>query len=460
MTFNFTHLICIHRTSLPPVCPQPLQDGSGDWTGVEDCLYIALYAPDNLNGTALVFFHGGSLLVGGANDAAIEASKLALATQSVVAVVQYRLGVLGWLPPASSSSATNLGLRDAIVALRLLKTVLPAFGVSNIAIGGHSAGGLIIRALLATPSAASLYNKAIMLSDPMNYAMYNASTLTTLQNNFFPNLGCSTTDAACHNALSLGSILTAQIGFTPADYDGSTAGPIPYRPIKDGSLVTSSLTTTFPSTLKPVLVTTAHDEGGALIYGQVPALPAEYFPAVLPGVLPDFRADAVLNSSYYTLDTSDDDTLRWTLKNVVTDLGWKCADWTFAKAWAARSGKVWTAEILRGGIYSSNADIEFCSDSELHVCHQNDLPIVFGTAPSPTLTQSSLTTELQARIKMFIRDTNPNAPGYATWSKTTASNVNRLSLTATSGATASASGPCADFWGTPTAPFDWQIWGL
>lgn len=97
---------------------------------------------------------------------------------------------------------------------------------------------------------------------------------------------------------------------------------------------------------------------------------------MLHSVIPDFRADAVLNSSFYQLDPNDPDAVRDELAIVITDLGWRCPDWTFVKAWAARGGSVFTGMFLRGGLHSSNANLSFCSSSETHVCHTDDLPIL------------------------------------------------------------------------------------
>ena len=64
------------------------------------------------------------------------------------------------------------------------------------------------------------------------------------------------------------------MAFDPREHDPSTAGNIPLRPIKDGSLIQYSLTTSFPSNLKPALITTNHDEAGTFIFGAIPQLPA------------------------------------------------------------------------------------------------------------------------------------------------------------------------------------------
>jgi len=175
-------------------------------------------------------------------------------------------------------------------------------------------------------------------------------------------------------------------------------------------------------------------------------------------VIPDFRAEAIEASPHYALDTNDPDTVRKTLKNVVTDLGWRCADQWFARKWTQHGGKAYTAEILRGAWYSFNAKIQFCTESETQVCHHNDLPIIFGTTTTPSATQASLTTEIQKRLKAFIKNGSPNASRYATWNKTTSTATNVLPLGA--GLSVTPPGACADLWGTAAAPFDWQMFGL
>jgi len=54
---------------------------------------MVVYAPPQPR-QFFVWVHGGSLWAGGANDPMLEGSQLALATNAVVVVVQYRLGVV------------------------------------------------------------------------------------------------------------------------------------------------------------------------------------------------------------------------------------------------------------------------------------------------------------------------------------------------------------------------------
>jgi len=155
------------------MCPQPYTDASNY---SEDCLYFVAYVPLNATPVSysggapvLVWIHGGSYYFGSASDPVLDGSKLAQATGSVVVVVQYRLGVLGYLPPASLSANKNLGVQDVIAALTYIQNMIGGVGGdrSTVVLAGQSSGANLIRNLLATPSASNLFKRAILESDPM-----------------------------------------------------------------------------------------------------------------------------------------------------------------------------------------------------------------------------------------------------------------------------------------------------
>jgi hypothetical protein len=112
-----------------------------------------------------MWVHGGSFIAGSATAPGLDGSKLAVATNSIVAVMQYRLGALGFM----SNGATNLAVKDTINAMNFLAKVVPSFGgsASKITLAGQSSGAGMIRAILATPSASSLFQSAILQSDPI-----------------------------------------------------------------------------------------------------------------------------------------------------------------------------------------------------------------------------------------------------------------------------------------------------
>jgi carboxylesterase type B len=67
------------------------------------------------------------------------------------------------------SGKTNLAAGDILTALHFLQKVLPSFGgsPSKITLAGQSSGANMIRGVLAMPSASSLFQSAILQSDPM-----------------------------------------------------------------------------------------------------------------------------------------------------------------------------------------------------------------------------------------------------------------------------------------------------
>ncbi len=82
-------------------------------------------------------------------------------------MIQYRLGAFGFLSPPSGQA--NIAVGDVMTALKFLHNVLPSFNgnPNKITIAGQSSGATMVRALLATPSASSLFYNAILQSDPM-----------------------------------------------------------------------------------------------------------------------------------------------------------------------------------------------------------------------------------------------------------------------------------------------------
>jgi carboxylesterase type B len=96
--------------------------------------------------------HGGSFSSGAATSPGLDGSALALSSGVIVVTVQYRLGVLGWLPPTTISSGINLGVKDVKQALTFLNKVLPSFGgaPNQITLAGQSSGAAMIRGELRT----------------------------------------------------------------------------------------------------------------------------------------------------------------------------------------------------------------------------------------------------------------------------------------------------------------------
>ncbi|TFK54644.1 alpha/beta-hydrolase [Heliocybe sulcata] len=455
-------------SALPLSCPQPNVDDSAF---SEDCLSMILYVPSNIkagsNVPTMMWIHGGSFIVGSATGPGLDGSSLASATNSIVAVVQYRLGALGWMAP---SGATNLAMGDLITALGFLKAVVPSFGgdASHVTIAGQSSGANMVRAMLAIPSASSLFNNAIIQSDPMDYGFLSTSTQQTMQSYFNGLLNCAASDTSCLDAISLDDLIDAQMNLFSTAYslDPAATQAEPMRPVHDGELITTTLDSSspFPSVSKSVLVSTVLDEAALTIYGNYQtAIPESSWEQAVNGTFGSARTQLICNSSQYAASqfvASANATVdaRAQLQELGTDYIWKCASWTFARNWASHGGAVYAGLYIVGSSYPGNEAVAYCTQAGV-VCHQDDIQIVFGTAPSPDGEQAALIGEMQARYGAFFRtgDPNPAGKGLAEWQAGGGSDVNAILLGGSGLAPVGACDP--SYWGEEVQ-YDYQVYGI
>jgi len=449
-------------SQLPLACPQSDIDDSAF---NEDCLSMILYVPSTISANSdaptLMWIHGGSFQFGSATNPGLDGSNLAAATDSIVAVVQYRLGALGLMAP---NGKLNLLAGDIITGLQFLQKILPSFGgsASKITLAGQSSGANMIRGMLAIPSASSLFQSAIIQSDPMDYGFFSTDTQQTLQSYFNGLFSCAASDSACWNRQSLDDILNGQDNLIQAapTLDASVGIGEQIRLVKDGSLITTPLDSTapFPSVSKPILISNVKNEAATSIYGNVPAITAESYAMAVDGTFGDAATAKILaNPNYAALNGSSNEDQRPVLEKLGTDQIWRCPGWTFARNWVGHGGKAFVGLYVVGASYPGNIQItDFCAESGV-VCHQDDIEIVFGTVPSPNAQQSALVTEMQARYKAFLNTGNPNAAGHATWNAATTSDVHALTL---GGSGEVASGGCDPSFFGDAIPYDYQVFDI
>ncbi|WP_414729227.1 carboxylesterase family protein [Zhongshania aliphaticivorans] len=155
--------------------------------GSEDCLYLNVWAPASPKELlpVLVFFHGGSGIVGDSAHPLYNGQRLAEEANAVVVTANYRLGVFGSLQsPAlhTGDPAEDSGsyfLLDMIRVLDWLSENCLAFGCDSkaITISGQSAGAVSVLALLRSPLAQGKFQGAISFSG----LPFSASTETALK---------------------------------------------------------------------------------------------------------------------------------------------------------------------------------------------------------------------------------------------------------------------------------------
>lgn len=163
--------------TFPKPCPQTIACPSlSAMTQSEDCLGLNVWTPvaapyESLR-PVVVFIHGGSFEYGCTASPGYDGEALASRTHNVVVTLQYRLGALGFMATdemvaeAPDGAAGNWGLRDQLAALEWVQANIEGFGgdPDNVTLIGHSAGGISICAMLADPSTADLFQRAIVLS--------------------------------------------------------------------------------------------------------------------------------------------------------------------------------------------------------------------------------------------------------------------------------------------------------
>lgn len=179
---------------LPPRCAQIGVEGPGS----EDCLYLDIFVPERRHKKPLpvVFYvHGGSLRVGSAWDN--DPSRIARETNSIVVMVNYRLGMLGFLNhpaldlEAADGVSGNYGLLDQQLALQWVHDQIRAFGGDphNITLTGMSAGAWSVCAHLTSENMAGTFARAVLHSG--DCFTRDVATARATGTTFVETLGCT-----------------------------------------------------------------------------------------------------------------------------------------------------------------------------------------------------------------------------------------------------------------------------
>jgi para-nitrobenzyl esterase len=287
-----------------PSCPQPMNandtPNSGGANGPisEDCLQLNVFAPKNAKAApVMVWIHGGSHRTGagwiydGSN----------FARDGVVLVaINYRLGPLGYFAhPALTKAAKpgepvgNYGLMDQIAALEWVQRNIARFGgdPKNVTVFGESAGGMSALAILATPKAKGLYQKAIVESGggwfpPTDLAKKEADGVAALEKIGVP----ATATAADLRALPLDKI-------NPINGN--------YGPFTDGRLMTETASQSLArGNFADVPLIIGSNSGEDSLMGPGPLTPAQLalIPAAARAVYPEEAkaGDEVLARAIFT----------------------------------------------------------------------------------------------------------------------------------------------------------------
>ncbi|HRH60881.1 MAG TPA: carboxylesterase family protein, partial [Chitinophagaceae bacterium] len=143
----------------------------------EDCLYLNVWTAAKSSKEkrpVIVWIYGGGFVSGGSACAIYDGENLA--KKGVVFVsINYRVGVFGFLAhpeltkESNGKGSGNFAFLDQIAALQWVKKNIEAFGgdPNRVTIAGQSAGSFSVNALMASPVAKGLFQRAIGESGAM-----------------------------------------------------------------------------------------------------------------------------------------------------------------------------------------------------------------------------------------------------------------------------------------------------
>ncbi|KFQ48497.1 Carboxylesterase 5A, partial [Pelecanus crispus] len=244
-------------TSYPPLCPQDLsllktaeknfKEKHPPFQTSEDCLYLSVYSPAGSNKKdklpVMVWIHGGNFIFGGASR--YDGSALSAYENIVVVIIQYRLGLLGFLNTGDEHARGNWAFLDQVAALRWIQENIEHFGgdPGSVTIFGVSAGSCFVFGHVLSPLSKGLFHKAISESGiliPPTKDLHLSTDLTKIASIF-----------KCETSSSLSLINCLRNQEAKDIVFNSTVG---LKEIGDKKSITSTLEFLLPMMFLPVIV--------------------------------------------------------------------------------------------------------------------------------------------------------------------------------------------------------------
>ena len=404
-----------------PIAPQRISSARLAKRGLsaaEDCLSLNVWTPaaDGARRPVLVFLHGGGVEIGSGSAPLLDGARLAARGDLVVVTLNFRLGALGSLYAperlgADGESATNLALRDQLLALRWVRDEIGAFGgdPGAVTLGGQSSGALAIACLLAGEAARGLFARAILQSGGLERVRSTAAA-AELGRRFLAEVGDD--GRADPRRLELAKILDAQHrlpnGFVPptARFHHAIDGEL----VKEHPLVRAAHAPLLPV---PILAGTTADEWRIF---DAELEDAEFsHPKLRERAALLLRPDADLDAALeiYAAERREDDPAlrrRAIAGALVSDFHFTAPTLQFARHHAARGQPVfgyrldWPSPRPGLGAY-----------------HDMCLPLLFGNLEAaPPLAGTGPEAQRMSEILQdawiaFIRGGDPSTPGLGPW---------------------------------------------
>jgi para-nitrobenzyl esterase len=417
-----------------PACMQAANSQGNTAPVSEDCLYLNVWTPAIKPAEkipVIVWIYGGGFSGGSTSIPMYDGMNFA--KKGVVLVsVAYRVGPFGFLahPELSSESGKgsgNNGLEDMIAGLRWVKENIARFGgdPSKVTIFGHSAGGMAVNMLAASPVTKGLFQRVICMS---------GGSFAPLQTSDQGGLGLGI--PALKLAESTGEAFVKKLGAANIKAAramkaeeiqkniGGGMGVGGFRPAADGYIIPSDLHSIYQAGRfndTPILIGHTSDELGSF-GGRGTVTAAQFEKQIKSQYGP--HADAILSVYPHSTDAE----AAKSSKGISRESTFSWSTWTWARL-QSQKGKGKAFEYFYD-YHAPNVDGSG---------HGSDVPYAFQTlsggregAPKPE--DLKLSDIISSYWVNFAKSGDPNGPGLPKWPSFSENNQQAMVFDATPGA--------------------------
>ncbi|MBN3315123.1 D2 protein, partial [Atractosteus spatula] len=390
----------------------------------EDCLYLNIFVPLDVNFTApvskslpvMVWIHGGDFIAGSASKALYDGRFIASSTHTVVVSIAYRLGAFGFLVTGKdpkTSSLGNYGFLDQQTALLWVQQNIAVFGgdPNKVTIFGESAGAQSVSLHLMVQSSKPLFKQAVLQSLPFSIPLKTKSSVIS---GVYRNSLSAFNDMDCLLSLTPEAVLAAQI-----KAGSKIVNPFRFLemfetwgPFIDGELIKEQAVTAFLKghwqKEKPILLGTTSEEGVIFVYSvftkPVSLLECTVYTAAI------FKQHALRILHKYMPFYPDADH-RKLMSQTVTDYVFLCPSRKAARTGMKEGSTVWM--YVFDHVISDHRvwdGLKFCYH---HACHGAELPFMFNSVSLRNFTftaqEQVLANQMVCYWGTFAHTGDPNA---------------------------------------------------
>lgn len=384
--------------------------------GSEDCLFLNIWVPANhaVKLPVMVWIYGGGFAAGSTSEPRQDGTNLA--RQGVVVVsMNYRLGIFGFFvhselaQESGHNAAGNYGFLDQLEALKWVHENIGEFGgdPGNITIFGESAGSFSVSALMASPLAKGLFQKAIGESGAAFFS--SGMPFKPLAVREEKDVKTVSEKLGVHTLAELRAIPADKLlePFAPPKSEGFEFGPD-----IDGYFLPESVPEIFAAGKQndvPLLAGWNRDEGSFDIASSTQKPTAA---SVKSDAQREFGQKANEFLKLYPADT--DQQARRSAQDFAGDRFIAFSTWAWMEA-QSKTGK--------RPMYRYRFDLgppQSPKGPRLGAYHSAEIEFVFGQLDSKKDViwlpeDRELSTEMQKYWTNFARDGNPNGPGLPNW---------------------------------------------